>query len=367
ELSALGFDVTGDLGDAIAATEPIDAVPGAPAGLESLDLEVAEPKRHATVSFAVPASTSGSLPAVRPRPPPPSRSGAVTSSGFGRQPPPNEPPERPYDEEKMAAVVPDLVAIPAEVLQEANRRRSSGAGSGWGTANLPEEFVAAVFSAAAPATGDDGAPPRHPTATRRTPAWDRTLGPLPPELLEARADRWRAETAAVSTTAESAGGFYIDGKLQPPARPLGWSTWEVEALDAGIAAVGKSFTRVSRDFVPTRSAADCIEAFYLLRHGWVSAATTVRLVCTNGSSNGEGAADPARQIVVSGGGGLRSVRARAYRKQAVAEEAEYARGLVALQRHVAAETRRLRAEAERERAATLVRGAGGMTLRSGTR
>ncbi|KAI9321963.1 hypothetical protein DFJ73DRAFT_921939 [Zopfochytrium polystomum] len=54
-----------------------------------------------------------------------------------------------------------------------------------------------------------------------------------------------------------------------------WLPRELDDLAAGLAAVGKSFTRIAWDFVRTRPTADCVEAYYMRKHeirraaGWL--------------------------------------------------------------------------------------------------
>ncbi|KAI9309988.1 hypothetical protein DFJ73DRAFT_889136 [Zopfochytrium polystomum] len=54
-----------------------------------------------------------------------------------------------------------------------------------------------------------------------------------------------------------------------------WLPRELDDLAAGLATVGKSFTRIARDFVRTRPTADCVEAYYMRKHemrrvaGWL--------------------------------------------------------------------------------------------------
>ncbi|KAI9310017.1 hypothetical protein DFJ73DRAFT_804984 [Zopfochytrium polystomum] len=54
-----------------------------------------------------------------------------------------------------------------------------------------------------------------------------------------------------------------------------WLPRELDDLAAGLATVGKSFTRIARDYVRTRPTADCVEAYYMRKHeirraaGWL--------------------------------------------------------------------------------------------------
>ncbi|KAJ3305055.1 hypothetical protein HDU76_005081, partial [Blyttiomyces sp. JEL0837] len=41
-----------------------------------------------------------------------------------------------------------------------------------------------------------------------------------------------------------------------------WTTAELDALDRGLESVGKKFSRISREYVVTRSTSECIEAYY---------------------------------------------------------------------------------------------------------
>ncbi|KAI9325154.1 hypothetical protein DFJ73DRAFT_914040, partial [Zopfochytrium polystomum] len=56
-----------------------------------------------------------------------------------------------------------------------------------------------------------------------------------------------------------------------------WLPRELDALAAGLAAVGKSFTRIAREFVGTRATADCVEAYYVGKHEMRRAAGWVRV------------------------------------------------------------------------------------------
>ncbi|KAJ3280849.1 hypothetical protein HDU76_009069 [Blyttiomyces sp. JEL0837] len=93
-----------------------------------------------------------------------------------------------------------------------------------------------------------------------------------------------------------------------PVQPPGWTCAELEALDHGLEIVGKNFTRISREYVRTRTTAECIEAYYASKHA------------------------------------LRSMRIKNYRKNVAREDDEYARYVAGLGKFVAAETRRMRTE-----------------------
>jgi UDP-galactopyranose mutase len=105
---------------------------------------------------------------------------------------------------------------------------------------------------------------------------------------------------------------------------------EMESLDRGLEVCGKSFTRISREFVCTRSTSECIERYYATKHR------------------------------------LKSTRMKQYRKRVEKEDEAYIKYLAGLGRFVAVETKRLRMEKVRvfvEREGGGGSGSGRMTRR----
>ncbi|KAJ3304982.1 hypothetical protein HDU76_005088 [Blyttiomyces sp. JEL0837] len=45
-----------------------------------------------------------------------------------------------------------------------------------------------------------------------------------------------------------------------------WLPWELEGLKRGLDKVGKAFSVISRDYIPSKSTAECIEAYYMYKH-----------------------------------------------------------------------------------------------------
>jgi hypothetical protein len=87
-----------------------------------------------------------------------------------------------------------------------------------------------------------------------------------------------------------------------------WPPAELEALNRGLETVGKNFTRISREYVPTRSTHECIEAYYSKKHS------------------------------------LRYHRVKVYKKEMGKEEEEYVKYVSGVNKYVTAETRRIRNE-----------------------
>ncbi|KAJ3195012.1 hypothetical protein HK101_001340 [Irineochytrium annulatum] len=67
--------------------------------------------------------------------------------------------------------------------------------------------------------------------------------------------------------AEKTSGPLPDFAVESCLLPLpAWPPAELDAMDRGLEACGKNFSRVSREYVPTRSTAECIEAYYSRKH-----------------------------------------------------------------------------------------------------
>ncbi|KAJ3216071.1 hypothetical protein HDU67_009951 [Dinochytrium kinnereticum] len=182
---------------------------------------------------------------------------------------------RPYNPSKMAAVIPPLmVASPKEFSESV---KSDPGGSLPGTlprlfVEPPEPFVR-VF-------GD---------SVTALSVGEHTVGPLPDEAVEA-----------------------VGVKEEP------WLPGEIEALDRGLEACGRNFTLLSRDYVPTRTTAECVSAYYRRKHS------------------------------------LRYTKVKLYKKRVQRDEEEYVRYVNGVAKFIVSESKRLKAEKPRNVAPSLL-------------
>ncbi|KAI9333160.1 hypothetical protein DFJ73DRAFT_780977 [Zopfochytrium polystomum] len=94
-----------------------------------------------------------------------------------------------------------------------------------------------------------------------------------------------------------------------------WLPRELDALARGLAAVGKSFTIISREYVKTRATGDCVEAYYMRKHeiarvvGWMRARRRGPVAMAVGRTGATGVAEDAERGV-GGGGGVETRRTK---------------------------------------------------------
>ncbi|KAI8612165.1 hypothetical protein BC830DRAFT_1171302 [Chytriomyces sp. MP71] len=99
----------------------------------------------------------------------------------------------------------------------------------------------------------------------------------------------------------------LETALLPPRAP--WHPRDFENLDKGLEAVGKNFTKISREFVGAEhDTFDCINTYYSRKFE------------------------------------LRSVKVRKYRKKVQKEDEEYVKYVGGLGKYIALETKRMKAE-----------------------
>ncbi|KAI9326756.1 hypothetical protein DFJ73DRAFT_906758 [Zopfochytrium polystomum] len=95
-----------------------------------------------------------------------------------------------------------------------------------------------------------------------------------------------------------------------------WLPRELDALARGLAAVGKSFTIISREYVKTRATGDCVEAYYMRKHeiarvvGWMRARRRGPVAMAVGRTGATGVAEDAERGVGGGGGGVETRRTK---------------------------------------------------------
>ncbi|KAJ3131126.1 hypothetical protein HK100_006759 [Physocladia obscura] len=199
---------------------------------------------------------------------------------------------RPYISEKMSADIPQLLTKHQLSQSAASRMFST-------TQPLPLEFCALLQDSRIidPKTTTVNSIPISPVnsgislegkmpitaATRHVEKYlttvDVTTGPLPDAVLEA---------------------ILVPKDVWTPA--------EFDALDKGLEACGKNFTRISRDYVQSRSTFECIHAYYTRKYE------------------------------------LRSVRVRKYKKRVGKEDEEYVKYVTGLSKYIVMETKRMKAE-----------------------
>ncbi|KAJ3344465.1 hypothetical protein HDU83_005220 [Entophlyctis luteolus] len=140
-----------------------------------------------------------------------------------------------------------------------------------------------------------------------------TTGPLPDAVLECILPRLDSAAPAeppprMQGGSSSSSGGGGSGMAEDADSDAEWTPADLDALDRGLEAHGKNFTRISRDHVRTRSTAACIHAYYSRKHE------------------------------------LRTVRVRRYKKKVGRDDDDYARYVTGLGKYIALETKRMKAE-----------------------
>ncbi|KAJ3097707.1 hypothetical protein HDU97_004591 [Phlyctochytrium planicorne] len=177
---------------------------------------------------------------------------------------------RPYNPAKMAAMIPPLmVDSPQEFRMSLMMATKSDSIAGQRGHSLPRLFLnpPEPFKKA---FGD---------YLGSLPITEHSIGPLPSEIME----------AALHSDAE-------------------WLPAELEGLNRGLEACGRNFSIISRDYVPTRTTAECIASYYQRKHS------------------------------------LRFTKVKAYKKQVEREEDEYIQYVNGVAKFIASEAKRLKAE-----------------------
>ncbi|KAJ3417007.1 hypothetical protein HDV05_007489 [Chytridiales sp. JEL 0842] len=211
---------------------------------------------------------------------------------------------RPYNAYKMAAPIPPL-------LKTAEERKAFFA-----SFQTPMEASGGPKMPMTPTASSEALPPKVSDAA--------SMDPLPPPVsvetpIENNIDK-PTSTTPTTTTATKPTPLVPNpnitlGPLSPltlesstllPLAP--WPPAELDALNRGLETVGKNFTRISREFVPTRSTHECIEAYYAKKHT------------------------------------LRYHRVKVYKKEMGKEEEEYVRYVSGVNKYVMSETKRFRSE-----------------------
>ncbi|KAJ3316635.1 hypothetical protein HDU76_001660 [Blyttiomyces sp. JEL0837] len=67
-----------------------------------------------------------------------------------------------------------------------------------------------------------------------------------------------------------------------------WLPWELEAFERGLREVGKAFTQISREFVPSRTTDECVQAYYRYKHSNLLYTTSASTFPGAGNGNGNG-------------------------------------------------------------------------------
>ncbi|KAI8853721.1 hypothetical protein BC829DRAFT_439819 [Chytridium lagenaria] len=229
--------VASELQSALPAVQP-DTTPSA-----STSAPPPTNANHATLAASVAATTTSAPNATRRRvqgqrglkeKSDPSLAAALTKSSHFR----------PFNPAKMAATIPPLIVkSPKDFIDAVSKSSKKAIPDSMELCDDPNPSVLTSISLDATLPRLFYRPPDafvhvFGQGVSSRPASDHTIGPLPDDLVEAT--------------------------LQYDPTP--WLPAELEALDRGLEAHGRNFTLLSRDYVPTRTTAECISAYYRRKH-----------------------------------------------------------------------------------------------------